>query len=133
MAKRVNKLIKLRANRAATATERGNSLDPTVYTRHVQQAQPTCCGVSLQHFNISEDFENEPVTTIRSSPKQKATGQDAIANEMLDFCPELSGKVLYVFWKACGQLACTKPHGMRAPYVLSTNTDHTATPTTIVG
>ena len=42
MAKRGNKLIKLRANRAATATERGNSLDPAVYTRHVQQAQRSC-------------------------------------------------------------------------------------------
>ena len=83
MTKRVNKLIKVRANRAPTATERGNSLDPAVYTRHVQQAQPTCCGVSPQHFNVPEDFENELVTTIRSSLKQKATGPGGIANEML--------------------------------------------------
>ena len=47
MAKTVNTLIKLRANRAATATERGNSLDPAAYTKHVQQAQPNCSGVSL--------------------------------------------------------------------------------------
>ena len=83
MAKRVNTLIKPRASRAGTATERGNSLDPAVYTKHVQQAQPTCCGVSLQYFNVPEDFENELVTTIRSSPKQNATGPDGIANEML--------------------------------------------------
>ena len=105
MAKRVNTLIKLRANRAATATERGNSLDPAVYTRHVQQAQLICCGVSPLHFNVAEDFENELVTTIRASLKQKATGPDGIANEILQFCPELSAKVLYVLWKACGQLA----------------------------
>ena len=61
IAKRVNKFIKLRANRAATATERGNSLDRAVYTRHVQQLQPTSCGVSPQHFNVPEDFENELV------------------------------------------------------------------------
>ena len=105
MAKRFNTLIKRRANRAATTTERGNSLGPAVYSSHVQQAQPTCCGVSPQHFNVPEVFENELVTTIRSSPKQKATGPDAIANEMLQLCSELSGKVLYVLWKACGQLA----------------------------
>ena len=105
LAKRVNTLIKLRANRAATVTERGNSLDPAVYTKHVQQAQPSCCGVSPQHFNVPEDFENELVTTIRSSLKQKATGPDGIANEMLHLCPELSAKVLYVLWKACVQLA----------------------------
>ena len=69
IAKTVNTLIKLRANRAATATERGDSLDPAVYTRHVQQAQSTCCGVSPQHFNVAEDFENELVRTIRSSLK----------------------------------------------------------------
>ena len=105
MARRVNTLIKLRANRAATATERGDSLDPAVYTKHVQQAHPTCCEVSPQHFNVPEDFENELVTTIWSSPKQKATGPDGIANEMLQLCPELSAKVLHVIWKACGQLA----------------------------
>ena len=105
MAKRLNTLIKLRANRAATATERGNSLDLSVYTSHVQQTQPICCGVSSQHFNAPEDFENELVTTMRSSPKQKATGPDGIANEMLQLCPELSGKVLYDLWKPCGQLA----------------------------
>ena len=82
MAKRVNTLVKLRANRAATATERGSSLDPAVYTRHVQQAQPYCCGVSPQHFNVPEKFENELVTTIGSSHKEKAMGPDAIANEM---------------------------------------------------
>ena len=96
MEKRFNTLIKLRANRAATATERGNSLEPAVYTRHVQQAQPTCCEVSPQHFNVPENFQNELVTKIRSSLKQKATGLDGIANEMLQLCPELSGKVLYV-------------------------------------
>ena len=101
MAKRVNTLIKLRANRAATATELGNSLDPAVYTKHFQQAQPSSCGVtpetvSPQHFNVLEDFENELVTTIRSSPKQKATEPDGIANEMLQLCPELNEKVMYV-------------------------------------
>ena len=65
MAKRVNTLIKLRTNRAATATERGNSLDPSVYTKHVQESQPTSCGVSPQHFNVPEDFEHELVTTVR--------------------------------------------------------------------
>ena len=105
MAKRVNTLVKLRANRAATATERGNSLDPSVYTRHAQQTQVTCCGFSPPHFNVAEDFENELVTTIRTSLKQKSTCPDGIANEMLQLCPELSGKVLYVLWKACGQLA----------------------------
>ena len=78
MQKRFNTLIKLRANRAATATELDKPLDPTVYTRHVQQAQPTCCGVSPPQFNVPEDFENELVTTIRSSFKQKATGPDGI-------------------------------------------------------
>ena len=105
MAKRVNTLIKLRANRTATATERGNSLDPSLYTKHVQESQPTSCGISPQHFNVPEDFENELITTLRSSQKQKATGPDGIASEMLQLCPELSGKVLYVLWKACGQLA----------------------------
>ena len=105
MAKRVNTLIKLRANRAATATEQGNSLDPAVYTRHVQQAQLTCCEVSPQKFNVPEDFEYELVTTVRSSLKQKATGPDEIANEMLQLCPELCGKVLHLLWKVCDQLA----------------------------
>ena len=34
MVKRVNTLIKLRDNRGTTATERGNSHDPSVYTKH---------------------------------------------------------------------------------------------------
>ena len=105
MAKRVNTLIELRANRAATATEQGNSLDPAVYTKHVQQAQPTCCGVYPQHFNVPEDFEHELITTVRSSLKQKATEPDGIANEMLQLCPEMCGKVLHFLWKICGQLA----------------------------
>ena len=105
MAKRVNTLIKLQANRAATAKERGNSLDPSVYTKHVQESQPTSCGVSPQHFKVPEDFENELVTTVRSSLKQKVTGPNVIANEMLQLCPELCGKVLHLLWKACGQLA----------------------------
>ena len=96
MAKRVNTLIKLRADRAATATERGSSLDPSVYTKHVQESQPTSCGVFPQHFNVPEDFEHELVTTVRSSLKQKATGPDGIANEMLQLCPELCEKVLHV-------------------------------------
>ena len=105
MAKRVNTLIKLRANRAATATERGNSLDRAVYTKHAQESQPTSCGVSPQHFNVPEDFEHELATTVRSFLKQKATGPDGIANEMLQLCPELCVKVLHLLWKACGQLA----------------------------
>ena len=105
MAKRVNTLIKLRANRAATATERGNSLDPALYTKHVQQAQPNTCGVCPQQFNVPEEFEHELVATVRSSPKQKSTGPDGIANEMLQLCPELCGKVLFLLWKACGHLA----------------------------
>ena len=32
-------------------------------------------------------------------------GPDGIENEMLQLCPELSGIVLYVLWKACGKLA----------------------------
>ena len=52
-----------------------------------------------------EDFEHERVTKVRSSLKQKATGPDGIENEMLQLCPELSGKALYVLWKACFQLA----------------------------
>ena len=105
MAKRVNTLIKLRANRAATATERGNSLDPALYTKHVQQAQPNTCGVCPQQFNVPEEFEHELVATVRSSPKQKSPGPDGIANEMLQLCPELCGKVLFLLWKACGHLA----------------------------
>ena len=105
MAKRVNTLIKLRANRAATATERGNSLDPALYTKHIQQAQPNTCGVWPQQFNVPEEFEHELVATVRSSPKQKSMGPDGIANEMLQLCPELCGKVLFLLWKACGHLA----------------------------
>ena len=105
MAKRVNTLIKLRANRAATATERGNSLDPAAYTKYVQRAQPSGCGVSPQKFNVPDEFEHELVTTVRYSPKQRATGPDGIANEMLQICPKLSGKVLQLLWKSCGQLA----------------------------
>ena len=80
MAKRVNTLIKLRANRAATATERGKSLDPALYTKHVQQAQPNSCGVCPQQFNVPEEFEHELVATVRSSPKQKSTGPDPSRN-----------------------------------------------------
>ena len=105
MAKRVNTLIKLRANRAATATERGNSLDPAFYTKHVQQAQPNTCGVCPQQFNVPEEFGNELVATVRSSSKQKSTGPDGIANEMLQLCPELCRKVLFLLWKTCGHLA----------------------------
>ena len=105
MAKRIHTLIKLRAYRAATATELNNSLNPAVYTKHIHKAQPTFCRVFPQHFNLPEDFENELIRTIRSSLEQKATGPDGITNEMLQLYPELSRKVLFVLWKACGQLA----------------------------
>ena len=131
MAKRVNTLIKMRANRAATATERGNALYAAVYTKHVQQAQPTCCGVSLQHFNVPEYFEHELVTTVRSSLKQKATEPDGIANEMLQLCPEMCGKVLHLLWKACGQLAYIPLSWREGTLCLPQKKDHITTLTTI--
>ena len=105
MTKRVNTLIRLRANLAATSTERGSSLDPVVYNKHVQEEQPIGCGVFPQQFTVPEEFEHELIITVRSSPKQNSTGPDGVRNEMLQLCSELCGKVLHLLWKAGGQMA----------------------------
>ena len=61
---------------------------------------------------ITGSTKGHSVSFIRSSERrarqQRSTsrhiGPDGIANEMLKLCSELSAKVLYVLWKACGQL-----------------------------
>lgn len=95
---------KRREKREREQTSRGDPLNPADFTRfmgaHHDQRQER---ITLQPFDVPENFTGELIKSIRRSRNNKAPGRDGVHNEMLKLEPGLIAELLGAVWRIIGR------------------------------